>query len=93
MLNATPAGMNVLAEQCATWSAGIAAAAVPQVAAAGHASAAAVSAIHAQVGLEAATFATRMGATAEKLTTAAGSYAAHDEASATQISSAATQVV
>jgi len=87
LLDVTPAGLDTLAGNCGIWAGEVAVTATPEVPIAiGHASAAAVAAIHTRVRVSAEALAARMGATAEKLTNTAVTFSAEDEQSASRIS-------
>jgi len=90
LLDVAPAGLETLAGHCGTWAGEVAGAAGPGVpTAAGHASAVAVAAIHARVGVSAEGLAARMIGTTGKLTAAAATYTSQDDQSAGRIAGVA----
>ncbi|WP_313675675.1 hypothetical protein [Mycolicibacterium sp.] len=88
LLDVTSSGLATLAGRCGMWAGEVAVVAAPKVPT-GHASAAAVAAVHARVGVSGAALGERMGATAGALSTAAAGFTSQDDESAGRIAGVA----
>lgn len=93
LLDVNTAGLQALAGKCSGWAAELTAEAPSSSPAAScQASAAAVSAVHAEVGLAGQTLVGRMHSTAARLTEAGGQYRATEAESSTNLAALTTEL-